>query len=165
MRVLLTEQQIETQVAELARQVDQAYRDSTDLVLVGVLRGSLYFMADLSRVMTVAHRIDFVEYASYSGTDRRIGTLIKGCSGPVADSDVVLVDEIVDSGETAQALRASINEGGPRTLATCALIVKRGRSNHPPPEFCGFEVGPEFLVGYGLDRDQQYRHLRYVAVL
>lgn len=165
MRVLLSEQQVRDRVAGLAAELDAAYHQSTDLVLVGVLRGAIYFLSDLSRAMRTAHRIDFVEYVSYSGTAKGTGNMIKECSDSVADADVVLVDEICDTGETIEKLRGSILWRQPRSLAACVLLVKDGTGREHTPEFRGFTVGPDFVVGYGLDHDQRYRHLPYVAVL
>ena len=165
MRVLLDETQVHERVVTLAAELDAAYHDSNDLVLVGVLRGAIYFLSDLSRAMRTPHRIDFVEYVSYSGTSKGTGNVIKECSDSLADADVVLVDEICDTGETLEKLRGSILWRGPRSLAECVLLVKDGTGRDHMPEFRGFAVGPEFLVGYGLDHDQRYRHLPYVAVL
>jgi hypoxanthine phosphoribosyltransferase len=165
MRVLYTEQQIAERVRALARQLDATYADSEDLVLVGVLRGAVYFLSDLSRAMTVPHRLDFVEYVSYRGTEKRRGQLVKRCTDPTERSDVVLVDEILDTGETTERLKRAIARGQPRTIATCVLLWKEGVSRLPPPDFFGFSVGPEFLIGYGLDHDQRYRQLPYVAIL
>jgi len=164
-RVLLDESQVRERVVTLAGELDAAYRDSTDLVLVGVLRGAIYFLSDLSRAMRTPHRIDFVEYVSYSGTLKGAGNVIKECSDSLADADVVLVDEICDTGETLEKLRGSILWREPRSLRECVLLVKDGTGRDHLPEFQGFTVGPDFLVGYGLDHHQQYRHLPYVAVL
>jgi hypoxanthine phosphoribosyltransferase len=165
MKVLLTEQQVRDRVVGLAAELDAAYHGSKDLVLVGVLRGAIYFLSDLSRAMRTPHRIDFVEYVSYSGTSKGPGNVIKECSDSVVDADVVLVDEVCDTGETIEKLRGSILWRQPRSLAACVLLVKEVAENGRPPEFSGFSVGSEFLVGYGLDHDQRYRHLPYVAVL
>jgi hypoxanthine phosphoribosyltransferase len=165
MKVLLSEARVRERVASLAAELDAAYRDSTDLVLVGVLRGAVYFLSDLSRAMRTPHRIDFVEYVSYSGTSKGTGNVIKECSDSVTDADVVLVDEVCDTGETIQKLRGSLLWRQPRSLAACVLLVKSERGHNTLPEFKGFSVGSEFLVGYGLDHDQRYRHLPYVAVL
>jgi hypoxanthine phosphoribosyltransferase len=165
MRILLTERQVHERVATLAAELDAAYGDSTDLVLVGVLRGAIYFLADLSRAMRTPHRIDFVEYVSYSGTSKGAGNVIKECSDSVAGADVVLVDEVCDTGETLEKLRGSILWRQPHSLAECVLLVKEATGRKHLPEFRGFPVGPDFLVGYGLDHDQRYRHLPYVALL
>ena len=165
MQVLLSEQQVQERVRSLAAELDAAYGESTDLVLVGVLRGAVYFLSDLSRAMQTPHRIDFVEYVSYSGTSKGTGNVIKECSDSLTDADVVLVDEICDTGETLEKLRGSILWRAPRSVAECVLLVKDGTDRDYLPHFSGFHVGPEFVVGYGLDHDQLYRHLPYVAVL
>jgi hypoxanthine phosphoribosyltransferase len=163
--VLLSEEQIREQVCTLAGRLDEAYPQSEDLVLVGVLRGAIYFLSDLSRAMSTPHRLDFIEFASYRGTERGEDRIIKHCTDLCTDADVVLVDEVFDTGETIAKLREGILAHRPRSLATCVLLWKRGVSRRPPPEFFGFEVGPDFLVGYGLDHNQQLRHLPYVALL
>ena len=165
MRVLLTEHQLRERIVALAAELDDAYKESSDLVLVGVLRGAIYFLSDLSRAMRTPHRIDFVEYVSYSGTSKGTGNVIKECSDSMSNADVVLVEEICDTGETIEKLRGSILWRQPRSLASCVLMVKEGTGRTHLPEFSGFEVGPDFVVGYGLDHDQRYRHLPYVAVL
>ena len=108
MRVLLDENQVRERVAGLAAELDRAYAGSSDLVLVGVLRGAVYFLSDLSRAMRTPHRIDFVEYVSYSGTSKGTGNVIKECSDSLLDADVVLVDEICDTGETLEKLRRNL---------------------------------------------------------
>lgn len=165
LHVLLTAEQIQARVRELATALDTAYRGSPDLVLVGVLRGACYFLADLSRALTTAHRLDFVEYASYAGVEKGRGRMLKRASDPVADADVVVVDEVLDSGETLRQIRRSLLRARPRSLAACVLLDKQRAHGLPPPEFVGFTVGPEFLVGYGLDHEQRFRHLPYVAIL
>jgi len=144
--------------------MDAAYAESVDLVLVGVLKGAVYFLTDLSRAMKKQHRIDFVEYASYRGTERGEGALIKSCADSVAGADVILVDEIVDSGQTSAAIRTAITAQGPRSVAVCALLVKSSEEGSDAVEFQGFHIGPEFLVGYGLDHNQQLRHLPHISV-
>src|SRR5437016_9706269 len=146
MRVLLSEQQVRERVAGLAAELDAAYSASADLVLVGVLRGAIYFLSDLSRAMRTPHRIDFVEYVSYSGTSKGTGNVIKECSDSVSNADVVLVDEICDTGETIEKLRGSILWRQPRSLASCILLVKEGTGRTHRPAFSGFAVGPDFVV-------------------
>ena len=163
--MLLTEEQVRERVLTLAAELDATYSASPDLVLVGVLRGAIYFLSDLSRAMRTPHRIDFVEYVSYSGTAKGTGNIIKECSDSLADADVVLVDEVCDTGETLEKLRGSILWRRPRSVVECVLLLKDGTGRAHTPEFSGFRVGSEFLVGYGLDHDQRYRHLPYVAVL
>jgi hypoxanthine phosphoribosyltransferase len=164
-RMLLSGERIQRRIKELAEEIDAAYSDMQDLVLVGVLRGAIYFLADLSRSMQRPHRIDFVEYTSYEGTRKAEGAMVRECSGPLTGADVLLVDEVADTGETLNAIRETILAQQPRSLASCVLLVKPGATHTCPPEFCGFRVGREFFVGFGLDYNQQLRHLPYVAVL
>jgi hypoxanthine phosphoribosyltransferase len=160
---ILTEPEIQQRVRELAAELDARFGDSPDLVLVGVLKGAVYFLSDLSRAMATPHRIDFLEYASYAGADRREGRTLKGCAEPLESADVVLVDEICDTGETLQRLRDWLCEGNPRSVTVCVLLKKDGVPCELAPEIIGYHVGPAFLVGYGLDYNQRYRHLPYVA--
>jgi hypoxanthine phosphoribosyltransferase len=197
-RVLFSADQIQARVRDLARAIDATYAGSENLVLVGVLRGSVYFLTDLSRALTTPHCIDFVEYASYHGTEKGAGRLVKACSGAIRGTDVLLVDEILDTGETIETLCDLLRADQPRSIRVCSLFVKEdsqtapraaeepsvvadGRSRsegtssagrrstasgeRPTPDFAGFRVGPEFLVGYGLDHDQRLRHLPYVGVI
>src|SRR5437899_261543 len=115
-RVLLDAEQIGLQVRALAAQLDARYGDSDNLVLVGVLRGAVYFLSDLSRAMITPHRLDFIELMSYQGTARGDTRLIKSCTDRCTAADVVLVDEIFDSGETVTRLREEILCQDPRSL-------------------------------------------------
>jgi hypoxanthine phosphoribosyltransferase len=164
-RVLLSESQISERVQSLAAELDERYRDSKDLVLVGVLKGAVYFLTDLSRAMRTPHRIDFMEYGSYVGTDRKEGALRKPCADPVAGADIVLVDEVYDTGLTLVALCELLRAEGPGSLSVCVLLDKEHAGGPLRPDFVGFRIGTEFVVGYGLDHEQQYRHLPYVGVL
>jgi hypoxanthine phosphoribosyltransferase len=134
-------------------------------VLVGVLRGAVYFLTDLSRSLRTPHRVDFVEYESYRGTSKADGRLVKDCSGSIEGADVVLVDEVLDSGETLTRLREVLASKRPRSLATCVLFVKGDQADDALPEFRGPNAGSAFLVGYGMDLDQRWRHLPWVGVL
>jgi len=130
-----------------------------------VLKGAVYFLTDLSRAMKTPHRIDFMEYGSYAGTDRAGGALHKRCADPVGGADVVLVDEVYDTGLTIAALCETLRADGPRSLSICVLLDKEKATDTLKPDFVGFRIGPEFVIGYGLDHDQRYRHLPYVGVL
>jgi hypoxanthine phosphoribosyltransferase len=162
---LISEGEIRAAVADLARQIDSALGYSTDLVLVGVLRGAVYLLADLSRALRTPHRIDFVEYQSYRGTSKSEGQLVKTCSSPLADADVVIVDEVYDTGETLERLYEALRNERPHSLTTCALFVKDSAGAARIPEFRGIHVGSEFLVGYGMDLEQRLRHLPWVGKL
>ncbi len=162
---LLDEAAVRERVCELAAQIDAVFGASPDLVLIGVLRGAVYFLADLSRALRTPHRIDFVEYQSYRGTSKGDGRLVKDCSSSIEGADIVIVDEVVDSGETLARLREALAAKGPRSLTACALFVKGQHPSEALPEFQGQAMGAEFLVGYGMDLDQRLRHLPYVGKL
>ena len=162
---LLDATALQEHVGRLAEQIDRAYAGSADLVLVGVLRGAVYFLADISRALRTPHRIDFVEYRSYRGTTRGNGRLVKDCADSIEGADVVIVDEVYDSGETLARLREALASKGPRSLAVCTLLVKGQHAPERLPEFRGLEVGDAFLVGYGMDLDQQKRHLPYIGTV
>jgi hypoxanthine phosphoribosyltransferase len=164
-RPLFGEAEIRARVADLAREIDAALGSSQDLVLVCVLRGAVYFLADLSRALRTPHRVDFVEYESYRGTSRGDGRLVKDCSGSIEGADVVIVDEVFDSGETLARLRELLARKRPRSLATCVLFVKGEPPDDARPDFCGPMAGSAFLVGYGMDLDQQLRYLPWVGAL
>jgi hypoxanthine phosphoribosyltransferase len=159
------EGQVQAAVAELARQIDASLGGSPDLVLVGVLRGAVYFLTDLSRALRTPHRIDFVEYESYRGTSKGEGRLVKDCSGSIEDADVVIVDEVYDTGETLQRLRETMTARRPHSLAACVLFVKGAPPAAARPEFSGIAAGNTFLVGYGMDLEQRLRHLPWVGTV
>ncbi len=160
---LLDEAALRERVAGLAAEIDRVFADSPDLVLVGVLRGAVYFLADLSRALQTPHRIDFVEYQSYHGTNKGDGRLVKDCSGSVEGADIVIVDEVYDTGDTLTRLREALASKHPHSLTTCTLFVKGDHPSDALPEFRGVAMGEEFLVGYGMDLDQRLRHLPYVG--
>jgi hypoxanthine phosphoribosyltransferase len=162
---ILSESRIQERVRALAAELDSRFGSSSDLVLVGVLKGAIYFLSDLSRAVATPHRIDFLEYASYAGQDKGSGKTLKACADSIEGADVVLVDEICDTGETLQRLQDWLREGSPRSVTVCVLLKKDEVPCDFEPDLIGFHVGPQFLVGYGLDYDQRYRHLGYVAVL
>ncbi len=162
---LFDAERVQEYVADLARQIDAAFAGSDDLVLIGVLRGAIYLLADLSRALATPHRIDVVEYTSYDGMARAEGRLVKDCSDSIAGADVVIVDDVFDTGVTLGELRAALARKRPRRLALCTLFVKGDHPAESLPEFHGPILGPAFLVGYGMDLDQRLRHLPYVGVV
>ena len=119
-RVLIAEEQIKERVRGLAGQLDATYGQSGDLVLVGVLRGAIYFLSDLSRAMTTPHRLDFIEFVSYRGTERHEARIVKECTDRCTNADVVLVDEVFDTGDTIAKLREGILEHQPRIVGVDA---------------------------------------------
>ena len=166
--VLLSEEQIRTKVAELGRQISADYGDG-ELTLVSVLKGSLPFMADLMRQITVPLRIDLMEVSSYGGLTTESSGLVrilKDLSSSIDGRDVLLVEDIIDTGLTLNYLLRYLRGKNPRTLKICALLDKPARRLVDIAiDYTGFTIPDQFVVGYGLDYGELYRNLRYVGVL
>jgi hypoxanthine phosphoribosyltransferase len=166
--VLITPRQLERRVDELAREM-AAGAHSDNLVVIGILRGSFIFLADLVRwfwLNDLHPRIDFMIMASYgSGTTaEREPTVSRDCSIDLTGADVVVVDDILDTGRTLQKAVAHLATKGPRSIRTCALLDKPSRRVVPcEADFRGFEIENAFVVGYGLDYDGRHRELPHIA--
>ena len=158
-----TEEQIRGAVRRLAREISEAYRDDRPL-LVGVLKGSFVFLADLVRELTIPFEVDFVRARSYGTGTRSKGVveIVKEVETDLRGRHVIVVEDILDTGLTMEAVLARINAGRPASVKRCALLVREGC---PPPEFAGLAVGPGFVVGYGVDYAEQYRGLRDIHTL
>jgi hypoxanthine phosphoribosyltransferase len=158
-----TEAQIRETVRRIAREISDAYRDTCP-VLVGVLKGSFVFMADLIRELTIQFEVDFIRARSYGAGTSSSGTvrITKDVEADVRGRDVIVVEDIADTGLTLDAVAAHIRARGAASVKRCALLMRR---ECPPPEFVGFSIGPGFMVGYGLDHDEQYRGLRDIRAL
>ena len=160
-RVLLTAEQIDKTVARLAAEMSARY--SGGAVLVGVLRGSVPFMADLVRAMTVAVYIDFLAITPYAPDSGRV-RLLKDLDFDIAGRDVVIVEDIVDTGLSTAFLRNELQRRGPRSVAVCALLDRRARRVVPVElDFIGTDVSDNYVIGFGLDHEGRYRNLSLVA--
>lgn len=160
-RVLLTAEQIDVIVARLAAEMSDRYRDGA--VLVGVLRGSVPFLADLARAMTVPVCVDFMAITPYTPDSGRV-RLLKDLDLDIAGRDTVIVEDIVDTGLSTAFLRSQLERRGPRSVAVCTLLDRRIRRVVPVDiDFAGAEVSDTFVVGFGLDHEGRYRNLRLVA--
>jgi hypoxanthine phosphoribosyltransferase len=166
--ILLSEEQIAAKVAELGRQVSADYA-GRELTLVSVLKGSLPFMADLMRQITVPLRIDLMEVSSYGGLTTESSGLVrilKDLSASIDGRDVLLVEDIIDTGLTLNYLLRYLRGKNPRSLKICALLDKPARRLvEIPIDYVGYTIPDQFVVGYGLDYGELYRNLRYVGVL
>lgn len=163
--VLLTEAQIQARVAELGAEITRDYLDSPPL-LVGVLKGAFVFMADLARAIDLAVGIDFMAVSSYGSSTKTSGVvrIVKDLDIELAGRDVLIVEDIVDSGLTLNYLRKNLAARGTKSLEVCALLVREGRQPIDPAlRYVGFEIPPDFVVGYGLDVAEKYRNLPYLA--
>jgi hypoxanthine phosphoribosyltransferase len=167
-QVLLTEEQISARVAELGARITADYEGRT-LTLVSVLKGSLPFMADLMRAIDLPLRIDLMEVSSYGGATTESSGLVrilKDLSASIAGDDVLIVEDIIDTGLTLNYLIRYLRGKNPQTLRICTLLNKPARRLvEIPVDYIGFEIPDQFVIGYGLDYGEIYRNLRFVGVL
>ena len=159
--MLIPADELEAGVRRLADQLSAAYDDG--VVLVAVLKGSVWFLADLVRALTIVPEIDFLAVSSYAPGTGRV-RIVKDLQTDIFGRDVVLVEDIVDTGLTLTYLLGELGRRQPRSLDVCALLDKQCRRIVPTPvRFAGFEIGDDFVIGYGLDFAERYRNLRLVA--
>ncbi len=160
-RPLISPTELHEGVARVASELSAAYADG--VVLVAVLKGSVPFLADLVRALTVVPVVDFMAISAYAPDTGRV-RIVKDLELDVFDRDVVLVEDIVDTGLTLTYLLGELARRGPRSIAACALLDKAARRIVPTPlHFCAFEIGDEFVLGYGLDYAQRYRNLDHLV--
>ena len=166
MKTLLTEEQVTTGVRRMARAVATVYGDRP-LTIVGVLTGSVVLLADMIRLLSMPLRVGVVQASSYRGATRRGPLVINSDLMPdIARHDVLVVDDIFDTGNTLVELLALMEQLGPTSIRTAVLLRKTGQQQVDlQPDFVGFEIPNEFVVGYGLDYRDLYRNLPYVAAL
>jgi hypoxanthine phosphoribosyltransferase len=165
--ILVEADDLQRRVVELAAEVTRDYAGK-DLVLVGVLKGAVFFVADLMRSLDVPCELDFMAVTSYgSATDSSgVVRILKDLDGSIEARDVLIVEDIIDSGLTLHYLLRNLNARNPRSLEVCALLTKPDRRRVDLPiKYVGFEIPNRFAIGYGLDYDQRYRNLDYVASL
>ncbi|MBW3624362.1 MAG: hypoxanthine phosphoribosyltransferase [Armatimonadetes bacterium] len=169
-RILIPSDRLQERVKELAREIDAAIGESreTDLVLVGVLRGAFIFLADLLRALDTPAAVDFIAVSSYGGGTQSSGDIriTQDLTASIRGRDVILVEDIVDSGLTLQALIQHVGVHRPRSLRSCALLSKPDRRVVAiEADWTGFEIPDAFVIGYGLDYAERHRGLPYIAIL
>lgn len=166
LEVLISAEEIAARIAEMAQEIARDV-DGEPVILIGVLKGSLHFLSDLSRALPGEASIDFMQLASYAGTSSTgVVQFKKDHDLNIEGRHVVVVEDIVDSGLTLEYLLKVLAERRPATLRTAALLVKPDAvTRHVPLDYVGFAIANEFVVGYGLDWDERFRTLPYVAVL
>ena len=172
--VLVDAERLRLRVAELAREISRDYAGTArPLLLVGVLKGAMFFLSDLMRLIEIPVEVDFMAVASYgSATDSSgVVRILKDLDAAIDDRDVLIIEDIVDSGLTLQYLLRNLGSRDPRTLEVCALLMKPDRSKigrrkaDQPPRYVGFEIPDRFVIGYGLDYAERHRNLPFVAAL
>lgn len=167
LNILISEEEIASKVQALGKQISEDYKDK-NLLLVSVLKGSVVFMADLMRAIDIHARIDFMCVSSYGKGVKTSGVvkIIKDLDYPLADSDVLLVEDILDSGKTLRYLVDILSKRNPKSIRIATLLDKPERREVAVnPNYTCFNVPDEFVVGYGLDYNEKYRNLPYIGVL
>ena len=165
--ILIDEASLQARVAELGEEVSTDYA-GRDLLLIGVLKGAVFFMADLMRELTVPCEIDFMAISSYGASTDSSGVvrILKDLDINIEGRDVLVVEDIIDSGLTLSYLMRNLEARNPASLQVCALMTKPERREiEVPVRYVGFEIPNRFVVGYGLDFAERYRNLPYVGVL
>jgi hypoxanthine phosphoribosyltransferase len=165
--ILVDEESLRARVAELGEEISTDYA-GRDLLLVGVLKGAVFFMADLMRQLTVPCEVDFMAISSYGAASDSSGVvrILKDLDIPIEGRHVLVVEDIIDSGLTLSYLMRNLTSRRPETLEVCALLTKPERREiDVPVRYVGFEIPNRFVVGYGLDFAERYRNLPYVGVL
>lgn len=166
-RVLFTEEQIDQRIAEVALEISERYKDKT-LKLIGVLKGSVFFLAELARRIRIPVKIDFLAISSFSNKSGAPGLvrIAKDLDDSIEGEDVLLVEDIVDTGFTLRYLLQTLSSRGPNSLAVCTFLDRNSRRIvQVPVEYRCFEIPDHFVIGFGLDYNQLYRNLNCVAVL
>jgi hypoxanthine phosphoribosyltransferase len=166
-RVVFDADQIRTRVRDLARDISATYRAEDRLLLIGLLKGSFVFLGDLAREISIPLHVDFLVAASYGAGKTTSGNvrLLYDPASALKGRSVLVVEDIVDSGTTLKGILPMLESRGPASLEVCTLLHKRLSPADLTPRWVGFDAPNEFLVGYGLDHAEDFRHLPYIASL
>ncbi len=166
-RVLLKEEEVDKRIQELGEMISRDYQGKS-VHLVCVLKGGVFFMCELAKRITVPVTMDFMSASSYGSSTKSSGVvkIVKDLDEPLKDKDVLIVEDIVDSGRTLSYLIKMLGDRGPASIKLCTLLDKpERRVTDVKVDYTGFEIPDEFVVGYGLDYDQRYRNLPYIGVV
>ncbi len=166
-RVLIDEETLANRVRELGAQVSADYRER-DLLLLCILKGGIVFLADLMRAIDIPHGIEFMAISSYGAATDSSGIvrIVMDLEGSILDRDVLLVEDIIDTGNTLTYVKSILQTRGPRSLKICSLLNKPDRREVPLDiDYVGFDIPNEFVIGYGLDFGEKYRNLPFIGVL
>ncbi len=164
--VMISEEKIKTRIKQLGKEISDYYQDSDNLVMIGLLRGSFVFMADLARKINVNHNVDFMTASSYGNNmeSSRDVHVLKDLDDNIEGKDVLLVEDIIDTGNTLSKVLQILNLRDPKSIQICTLLDKpTRREKQVDVKWVGFEIPDEFVVGVGIDYAQQYRHLPYIG--
>ena len=165
--VLVTKEDVEKRISEMADEINRAYAGKS-LHLVCVLKGGAFFMCELAKHLHMPFSLDFMSVSSYGSATKSSGVvkIVKDLDEPIKDKDVLVVEDIVDSGRTLSYLMEMLRDRGPKSLHLCTLLDKpERRVVEVNVDYTGFQIPDKFVVGYGLDYDQHYRNLPYIGVV
>ena len=165
--VLVTKEDVEERISEMADEINRAYAGKS-LHLVCVLKGGAFFMCELAKLLNMPVSLDFMSVSSYGSATKSSGVvkIVKDLDEPIKDKDVLVVEDIVDSGRTLSYLMEMLRDRGPKSLHLCTLLDKpERRVVEVNVDYTGFQIPDKFVVGYGLDYDQHYRNLPYIGVV
>lgn len=167
LQTLISSEQLQERITELAAEIDRDFADSDPLLCIGVLKGSVFFMVDLLKQVNIPVSVDFFQTASYgAGTTPGEVRIRKDIDLFIRGRDVLLIEDIVDTGYTLRTILDLFRFRGARTVKLCALLDKAGaREVDVPIDYCGFQIDNLFVVGYGLDLDERYRNLPFIGVV
>lgn len=166
-QIMITEEQLAKRVKELGKQISEDYKGQ-EILVIGILKGAVLFLSDLIREITVDTKIDFMAVTSYGASTKSSGVvrILKDLDTGIEDENVIIVEDIIDSGVTLHYLRDYLMNRKPKSLKICTLLDKPDRREvEIKSDYTGFEIENRFIVGYGLDYDQRYRNLPYITCL
>jgi len=166
-RVLISEKDVDAKIQQIGDQISKDY-EGKQVHLVCVLKGGSFFMCELAKRITVPVSLDFMSVSSYGGDTKSSGVvkIVKDLDESLTGKDVIVIEDIVDSGRTLSYLLEMLQQRGPKSMKLCTLLDKPSRRVIPVKvDYTGFQIPDEFVVGYGLDYDQRYRNLPYIGVI
>lgn len=166
-RIMLTEEEVDAKINEIGQKISKDYAGK-EVHLICVLKGGSFFLCELAKRITVPVSIDFMSVSSYGGDTKSSGIvkIVKDLDDSIKDKDVIVIEDIVDSGRTLSYLMDLLQSRGPKSLALCTLLDKPDRRViDVKVDYTGFQIPDEFVVGYGLDYDQRYRNLPYIGIV
>jgi hypoxanthine phosphoribosyltransferase len=166
-RVIISETDLQARVTELAQEITRDYSENDDLYMIGILKGAFIFLADLARKISVPHIVDFMALSSYGQTTTTTGAvrILMDLREPIENRNILLVEDIVDSGHTLSYLYKTLQGRRPASLRTCVLLQKERDSLDVPVDYLGFSIPDVWVVGYGLDFADKHRTLPFIAEL
>ena len=169
LETLISEEDLNNRIAELGKEISRDYQDSNDLLLVCILRGAVIFLTDLSRKISIPHAIDFMAISSYGAGSRSSSGVVRitmDLTTNISNKDVLIVEDIIDSGNTLSYVLELLSTRKPKSIKVCALLDKAERREVDVPiSYTGFKIPNKFVYGYGLDLDEYFRNLPFIGVV